>query len=323
MIRFAFVGLLCFSLNALAQSAAPAPAKKPVLKITPGQVIVPTDAMRRPWGELISLDPATRTGAFRNEGDDTVMRFTIMPYAELLHHAAFGDVQDFRVGERAIFRLHTNDLGEWVWLTYIQDEMNMLNGHKEYYFVEKLDAATGRIQFTQANADKSFIRSTNVVMETDAKTRFWKAGEPAKFTDIKVGDGLRAKTHGTGQGKTRVAWEVFLDDSSLLKFQTEQKAVHAKRMAEQGLPGYVDASESGQLKLTLFHEAGEWARALKKGQKVQVAPAAVDRRPVAEPGNATVTEAKMAGNLGKVTLALEGPTAGFKPAGLVRVWVGK
>ena len=323
MIRFALITLLSFSTVITARSAAPAPAKKPTLKITPGQVIVPFDAMRRIWGELISLDPATRTGSFRNEGDDTVLRFTIMPYAELLHHAAFGDIQDFRVGERAIFRMHTNDLGEWVWLTYIQDEMNMLNGHKEYYFVEKLNAGTGQIQFTQAKDDKSFIRATNLVMETDAQTRFWKGGQPAKFSDIKVGDGLRAKTHGKGHGKTRVAWEVFLDDASLLKFQSDQKAVHARRMATEGLPGYVDASEAGQLKLTLFHEAGEWARALKAGKPVRVAPAAVDREPTGAPVNAAIKEFKMAGNLGKVTLAVEGPTAGFKPAGLVRVWTGK
>lgn len=37
---------------------------KPKLKIIPGQVIIPTGdgEMRRPWGELISLDLATRTG---------------------------------------------------------------------------------------------------------------------------------------------------------------------------------------------------------------------------------------------------------------------
>jgi hypothetical protein len=82
--------------------------------------------MRRPWGELISIDPATRTGKFRRDGTDEVMPFTILPYAELLHHAAFGDVEDFRPGERVIFRLHPNDAGEWTWLTYIQDEMNMM-----------------------------------------------------------------------------------------------------------------------------------------------------------------------------------------------------
>ena len=120
-------------------TAATKPAKPP-LKITPGKVIVPTDAMHRIWGELISVDLATRTGKFRKEGTDEVMSFTVLPYAELLHHAAFGDLDDFRVGERAIFRMHANEAGEWVWLTYIQDEMNMMNGHKEYFYVDAIDA---------------------------------------------------------------------------------------------------------------------------------------------------------------------------------------
>ena len=294
---------------------------KPVLKIMPGQVIVPTEAMRRPWGELLSLDLATRTGTFRNEGNDEVLRFTVLHHAELLHHAAFGDLSDFRIGERVIFRLHTNAVGEWTWLTYIQDELNMLNGHKEYYYVEQADAATGRITFTQANFDKSFIRATNVVMETDAQTRFWKAGAPATFADLKPGDKLRAKTHGTGKGKSRVCWEVFLDDESLLKFQRAQQAVHAQRLAAEGLPGYVDARAEQQLTLTLFQEGGEWIRALKVGQKVRVAPAGVDRKPTGAPLHATVAAAKMAGNLGKVTLTLEAGADAFQTAGLARVWV--
>ena len=51
-----------------AAPATPAAPAKPVLKIIPGKVIVPTDNMRRPWGEVISLDPATRTGKFRKDG---------------------------------------------------------------------------------------------------------------------------------------------------------------------------------------------------------------------------------------------------------------
>src|SRR6478609_306715 len=121
--------LLAFSAIGIAADAPPA---NPALKITPGKVIIPFDKMQRPWGELISLDLATRTGKFRRESNDEVVSFTVMPYAELLHHATLGDLQDFRPGERAIFRLHENEAGEWVWLTYIQDEMNMMNGHKEF-----------------------------------------------------------------------------------------------------------------------------------------------------------------------------------------------
>src|SRR5271166_4308271 len=72
---------------------------RPAAKITPGKVIVPTGRMRRLWGELVSLDLKTRTGTFRNESNDEVLPFTVLPYAELLHHATFGDLQDFRVGQ--------------------------------------------------------------------------------------------------------------------------------------------------------------------------------------------------------------------------------
>ena len=162
--------------------SAQEPPAKPIPVITPGKVIIPIEKMRRIWGELISIDFATRTGTFRNESTDEVMSFTVMPYAELLHHATLGDLQDFKVGERAIFRLHVNEKEEWVWLTYIQDEMNMMNGHSEYFFVDEVDAAAGKITTTWAKGDMTFVREKNVVIETDKDTRYWKNGQPAKFS---------------------------------------------------------------------------------------------------------------------------------------------
>ena len=239
----------------LHSAATPAPDDKPKLKIIPGKVIVPGDnLMRRPWGELISIDLATRTGTFRNEGNDQVQSFIVMPYAELTHHAAPGDLQDYRVGERAIFRLHANEKDEWVWLTYIQDEMNFLNGHKERYRVDSIDAPAGKLETTDIN-DKDWVRSTGIILETDGDTHYWKSGEPASFADIKVGDKLSTKTHGIGHGKTRRCWEVFLDDESLKKFQEAQKQVHRQRMLAEGMPGYVDQIDADHLELTLFPTA--------------------------------------------------------------------
>src|SRR6185436_14795185 len=105
------------------------------------------------------VDLKTRTGTFRKDGTDEVMSFTVLPYAELLHHAAFGDLEDFRIGERVIFRLHQNDEGKWIWLTYIQDEMNMLNGHKEYFVVDRLDADKKEIEYTQTNVETKWVRA--------------------------------------------------------------------------------------------------------------------------------------------------------------------
>jgi hypothetical protein len=307
-------GLLVFVENV--QSAEPEASPKPVLKITPGKVIVPTDAMRRPWGELVSLDLKTRTGKFRKDGTDEIISFTVLPYAELLHHATFGDLQDFRVGERAIFRLHQNEQGEWVWLTYIQDEMNFLNGHKEYYYVDKIDTSNGRLECTDANADRSFVRKQGIAIDTDSNTRYWRAGQPASFADIKVGDKLRTKTHGTGRGDVRVCWEVFLDDESLLRFQAEQKQVHAARMQAEGLPGYIDSFSDGVLQLTLFREAGEQTGKLKVGQSVRVASAGVDRRPTAEPVAGTIHAVKGP----QVSVMIPNTSAGFIPTNLARLW---
>lgn len=301
------------------QAADPAP--KPVLKITPGQVIIPTDRMQRPWGELINLDQQTRTGKFRRENNDEIVTFTVMPYAELLHHATLGDLQDYRVGERAIFRLHENDKGEWVLLTYIQDEMNFLNGHKEYFHVDQIDAVKQQVTCTQANADLSFVREKGIVIETDQETRYWKAGQPAKFADIKVGDKLRTKTHGVGKGKVRIAWEVFLDEESLLKFQAEQKIMHADRVRQEGAPGYIDESAGGVLSLTLFNEGEVHVKELKANKRVRVAPAGVDRKPTAEPFDGVVKEVKIVGRQCKVTVQLNALGKEFVPTKLARLWV--
>jgi len=300
------------------EGAKDTPAKPP-LKIIPGQVIVPTDKMRRIWGELVSVDLATRTGVFRNESNDQEMKFTVMPYAELLHHATFGDLPDFRIGERAIFRLHENEQGEWVWLTYIQDEMNFLNGHKEYYFVDSIDADKKQLSCTDANADKSYEREKGISILTDAETRFWKAGEPAKFSDIAVGEKIRTKTHGIGKGKVRLCWEVFLDDASFMKFQTEQKAVHAKRMLEDGVPGYFDTRSEKEVALTLFQESSETARKWKVGQKVKVSAAGVDRKAIGTSVSGVLSATKAAGNLTKVAITLDA-AAEFKVGDVGRMW---
>ncbi len=313
-----FAALAVLSLSGIAADTTPA---KPAPVITPGQVIIPFEKMRRIWGELISLDLATRTGKFRNESNDEVMGITVMPYAELLHHATLGDLQDFRVGERAIFRLHVNEREEWSWLTYIQDEMNMMNGHKEYFYVDQIDTTAGKLTCTWANFDKSFVREKGVVIETAPDTRYWKSGKPAKLSDIKVGDKIRTKTHGTGSGKHRVPWEVFLDDESLFKFQTEQKAVHTARIREEGAPGYVDASSGNQLTLTLFNEGDEQIKRLKQGGAVQVAPAGVDRKPTAAPVTGKVTAIGKNGRQAQVTVELTASGEKFQPAGVARLWV--
>lgn len=334
MIRSVFVGCLaiwsmfvsCLSTvegqsNSAAPSAAPA---KPEPKITPGQAIVPTQpgTMRRIWGELISLDLEKRTGKFRNMGDDSVMEFEVMPYAELLHHAAHGDLQDYVPGERAIFRLHKDDAGVWRYLTYIQDEMNFFRGHGEFYYVDKIDAATGTLTCHQANADGSYVREEGILVNVDKETKYWREGKPAKFDDLKVGDKFQTKAHGTGRGQTRICRHVFLDPESIVKFREEQLLVHAARMRDEGFPGYVDAVDGNRVEMTLFRSAEEWSKKLKAGMKVRFAPAGTNRKPSAEPVAGTIGAVKSQGALVKVTLETSAaPPQGTAPTAVGRLFV--
>ena len=297
------------------------PPTKPTLKITPGKVVIPFDRMRRLWGELISLDEQRRTGRFRQESTDEVFDFTVMPYAELLHHAANGDLRDFRVGERAIFRLHENEEGKWVWLTYIQDELNFLNGHKEYYHVTAIDAGARSWTVSDANSDLSYVRETGIRVECEDGTKFWRADAPARFEDVKVGDKLRMQTHGKGSGKHRVAWNVYLDEESLMAVQDRQKQVHAKRMQDEGAPGYVDAVEGSTLSVTVFREGVETIQTLKAGDRVRVSAAGTDRKASGERWEAVVEEKKPVGQSVALRLRAERSWQGFQVAGLFRLWM--
>jgi hypothetical protein len=40
--------------------------------------------MKRVWGELVSLDPKTRTGKFRDESNDEIVSFTALPLAAVV-----------------------------------------------------------------------------------------------------------------------------------------------------------------------------------------------------------------------------------------------
>ena len=92
------------------------------------------------------------------------------------------------------------------------------------------------------------------------------------------------------------------------------------RFAEEGAPGYVDRNAEHELQLTLFQESGDVARQLKPGQKVRIAAAGVDRKPNSAPITGVIAAAKMAGNLGKISLTLDGESATFRPGGLARLW---
>jgi hypothetical protein len=114
---------------------------------------------------------------------------------------------------------------------------------------------------------------------------------------------------------------VFLDDASLEKFQKEQQAVHSKRLAQDGWPGYVDAISPGEVRVTLFLEGRELAKELKAGRKVRIAAAGADRKG-GQGIDGTLKEHRPAGNLHQVTITLQtAPPEPLVVAGVARLWL--
>lgn len=72
----------------------------------------------------------------------------------------------------------------------------------------------------------------------------------------------------------------------------------------EDMPGYVDKLSEKDLDLTVFRERVDFSPNSKLGTKVRVAPAGVDRKPTAPAVTGSMTAAKMAGYLCKVSVTL-------------------
>ena len=149
------------------------------------------------------------------------------------------------------------------------------------------------------------------------------AGSTARFADVRVGDKLRTKTHGRGMGAARICWEIFLDDQSLLKFQAEQQAVHAARMAKDGMPGYVDLQQGRGLDLPSFARPVRSSANSKSASRPVLRQRASVARPAARASAGKLTEIKpVAGALTQVTLLLDSAAEAPGPQALARLWAG-
>ena len=147
-----------------------------------------------------------------------------------------------------------------------------------------------------ANAAAVLAALHIMIAEPERIAQLWKNTERMK-------KGLLALGFHLGDSETPIL-PVYVHDM-LKTFQ------FCKRLQEEGSPGYVDKLDGASLDLTLFQESGELSHKLKPGMKVRVAPAGVDRKPTTVPMTGEVASAKMAGNLGKVTITLDASNAPF------------
>jgi hypothetical protein len=317
-------------------SLAQAPKPEPAPKSPPPQVLPPGDtrrdvAFQKARGELVSYDPATRTGTFKKTADGTIARFIALPHVICQHHGSIGDMSDYRMGERLNFILVEGTDGQWNRLNLVAEELEEILSHKEAYFVDRIDTERRILHCTRKKLDGSAVIWPDMVIHTDADTRYWREGRPGgQFSDLAPGMPLYIKTHGGTGLLERVAWEVLMDDASVKHFEDQQIKAHEARLTRDGFPGYADSVNGAEVKVTLFQECSDMIRRirpLKAKAPVLLAQAGPDRAAVGNRIPATIVSQRLyirhSAYITEVVLSLESPAPGeLKPASLIRLWPG-
>ena len=212
----------------------------------------PHHSDRRISGELVSVDFIHRTGQFRVSKTGELVDFTMPPYGAVNYLNAEADLRDIPLGTDFLFFLNRDKAGGFTRLATMQDQFTMDASHSFSYRLEEAKLGEGRLLTTKQSVSKNQPDLGQKELFVKPETRVWKGGQPAKLTDLAVGDELLFNT--TGKTADNAGWctDIWVG-ADTQKLATEQQA---KKFAEftkrRGLPGWIDKTEGNLVTVTLF-----------------------------------------------------------------------
>ena len=272
--------------------------------------------MPRAWVEVLKVDADRRVLTVRTKTGEEV-EVPIRGDTELRVRDSWGDLTDYYPGESVMLFVYHDADGKWAYPRAVQDEIQMMSGHKWWWTVDALDATAGTLELSRKENGKAFKESFRV----GADTKVWKGDTPAGIEALKVGDVVLFQTRYTKGEAKRFAVEV-LDAKGLEAVRAAQQAKHRDRLAANGLPAVVNDIEvlTGAVTVTVQWEASDVARGIKPGAKVDVVGGAKAGVRFAAP----VAESRGDGARHKLLLAAD-PAAisRLKVGDEVRVWPAK
>lgn len=263
--------------------------------------------MPRAWVEVLKTDPERRTMTVRTKKGEEV-EVPIRGDTELRFRDAWGDLTDYFPGQSVMLFVYHDADGKWAYPRAVQDEIQMMSGHKWWWTVDALDAAAGTLDLSRKEKDKEFKESFRV----GSDTKVWKGDKPEGLAALKVGDVVLFQTRYDKGEPKRFAVELF-DAKGLEAIKAAQQAKHRERLTQRGLPAVVNDVEmlSGALTVSVQWEASDVARGIKPGTKVDVVGGDKGGLKFAAP----VAESKGDGTRHKLLLAAD-------PAAIARLKIG-
>ncbi len=210
----------------------------PWYQLKPGQT-PPQFAEHRVLGELVKADAATRTGRFRTDRTGEVVDFTLIPDGTVKHLNADATLADLTPGTRCRFHLFQDEKGAFTKATLVTDEFSYLAANVITWRVEEAHLAEGRLRVARQipemknyNGDMERIpdlgRSELLVND---QTHVWKSNQPAKLTDIAVGDSLLVNVTAELPGQPSRCTDIWIgaDTHKLVTEQETKKFADAKK----------------------------------------------------------------------------------------------
>jgi len=204
----------------------------------------------KPHAAFLGVDKEGRV-RLRVEGDPQEKEWVLDPEAEIRIYGTWGAAADLALGERiwAWVRVDRKDQPRAVFM--IADEISEQDIHQVPYAVASADAAN---------------RTVVVKRNLDGKTEQSRTLKVAASLSMpKEGEEIYIQT--AGEELVRVATA-----TTLPVLKKDQMAKLEKRWRSTGLPGTVTGLHllTGEIEVTLDHEALRWGRSLKSGDKVEL-----------------------------------------------------
>ncbi len=223
--------------------------------------------MPRAWVEILKVDAERRVLSVRTKKGDEV-EVPIRGDTELRVRDSWGELTDYYPGESVMLFVYHDADGKWAYPRAVQDEIQMMSGHKWWWTVDAVDGTAGTLELSRKENGKEFKESFRV----GSDTKVWKGEKPEGIATLKVGDVVLFQTRFDKGEAKRFAVEL-LDAKGLESIKATQQTKHKDRLIAKGLPAIVNDIEmlTGALTVTVQWEASDMARGIKPGAKVDVA----------------------------------------------------
>ena len=312
-------------------------AHLPWFQLQPGE-LPPLRSEHRVSGELVNVDLAKRAGQFRTDRTGEVVDFTLLPFGTVQALNAEADLSDLAPGTRCQFFLHPDEKGAFTKASVITDEFTRLADEKLTYRVEAVqpDKLFVAWKLPEFENDRNRMEQPPDLghgeLSTDATTRVWKGDQPAKLSDLAVGDELLVNITGRTATSRGRCTDIWVGAATHKAAAAQQLTKHSAFLQEHGLPAWIERVEGKKLVLTLLNgpRRDEFKKFFddnfKQGQEIKFAPADDTLLPVAPVQTARFTDNKNIplvthGCSGtRITIEPDAPLEGARAGGIVRLF---